>query len=133
MGFMDKLSGGAGAEEWQKKAAEMADSVPDLAAGQSQAEQAAFQQKATRLNEAGVDTPAKIKSVKATGEGAGEVAGMDTGMEYEFDLEVKPPGGDAYAATIKQLVLEANKDHYSKGAEVNVKVDPDDPQSLMLF
>ena len=52
-----------------------------------------------------------------------------------MELEVHPAAGDPYPATIVQQLIEQSADHYVNniGGEVKVKVDPNDPQKMVLW
>jgi hypothetical protein len=82
--------------------------------------------RAKKLMNSGVDTPAHIDSMTATGN-------TDTpgGTEYNITLTVTPAGGDPYEVTTNQYVYPSNP--FSEGENVTVKVDPADPNSLMIF
>jgi hypothetical protein len=116
MGFMDKM----------KKAAESAQAQTSkigIGANQGQMDLA---NRAQKLMGSGIDTPAHIDSMESTGN-------TDTpgGTEHIITLTVKPAAGDPYQATINQYVYPSAP--FSTGQDVTVKVDPDDPQSLMIF
>jgi hypothetical protein len=89
-------------------------------------EQIELANRAQKLTNAGVDTPAHIDSMMPTGN-------TDTpgGTEYDVTLTVSPAGGEAYQATINQYVYPSNP--FTEGENVTVKVDPDDPQVMMIF
>ena len=82
--------------------------------------------RAKRLMNYGVDTPAHIDSMEPTGN-------TDTpgGTEYVIALTITPGGGDAYQATINQYIYPAAP--FSAGEDVTVKVDPADPSVAMIF
>ena len=48
---------------------------------------------------------------------------------------MRPPSGDSYAATFtQQLVVAAIETYQGKvGSEITVRVDPDDPNSMLLW
>ncbi len=114
MGFMDKM----------KDAAKMA-------GGQSSVgglgEQQAYAQKAMKLNQSGVDTPATLQALEPTGR-------SDLGgKEYSITVEVKPAGGAPYTTTFTQAMVEQQMPAYQVGSEITVRVDPDDPNSMILW
>ena len=106
MGFMDKLKGTA------KQALN-----PVGQAGQ--------RDKIMKLNKAGVLTPAVVDSMKEVGTQLGG------GHQIDFDLTVQPAGGDAYQVHVSQSLHDATLQGITEGGKINVKVDPDDPQSLL--
>lgn len=116
MGFMDKI----------KKAAEGAQNVTShvgIGADQGQMDLA---NRAKRLMNAGVDTPGHINTMTPTGK-------TDTpgGSEHIVDLTVSPPGGAPYQVQINQYIYPSAP--FSAGQAVTVKVDPEDPSSVMIW
>jgi hypothetical protein len=116
MGFMDRV----------KKAAESAQAATSRVGVGASADQMALANKAKRLMDHGVDTPAHIDSMTATGN-------TDTpgGTEYVITLTVRPDYGDAYQATTNQYIYPSNP--FSEGQDVTVKVDPEDSTQVMIF
>jgi hypothetical protein len=53
------------------------------------------------------------------------------GSENVIELTVSPAGGAAYAVTINQYIYPSAP--FSTGEDVTVKVDPDDPNAVMLW
>ena len=82
--------------------------------------------RAQKLTKVGVDTPAHIDSMTATGN-------TDTpgGTEYNIALTISPAGGTPYQTTINQYIYPSNP--FTEGENVKVKVDPDDTNVAMLF
>ncbi len=124
MGFMDKIKDAA------KQAGEAGRQVNE-AAKDSMAP-GAFQtaRDANRIGHGGVETKAILRSLAPLG--AKKLGG---GTEYLMELEVQPADGAPYAATITQQLIEQSATHYEGniGGEVTVKVDPADPQKLVLW
>ena len=88
-----------------------------------------YMQKVTKLNDSGVEHPATIKRLAPTG---GTDAGG--GKEYEVEVEVSPEGGSPYTTTFKQYMHEQTMGSWAtEGAAVKVRVDPDDPNSMILW
>ena len=59
---------------------------------------------------------------------------MGGGTEYEFEVEIKPAEGAPYAATFNQFMHEGSMGSWAtEGADVKVRVDPDDPSSMILW
>lgn len=116
MGFMDKM----------KKAAESAQAQASKIGVGASAGQMDLANRAQKLMKSGVDTPAHIDSMESTGN-------TDTpgGTEHNISLTVKPAGGEPYEATTNQYIYPAAP--FSAGQDVTVKVDLDDPHSLMIF
>jgi hypothetical protein len=111
MGFIDKLKGAGGAM------------------GMPTADDMAMMQKVTRLNQVGVEHPAVVNSMAPTGR-----TDMGGGQEYQFTVEVRPAGGAPYAATFTQYMhVQSMGSWVSEGAGVKVRVDPEDPNSMILW
>jgi hypothetical protein len=109
-------------------------------------------QRASKLVSAGVPTPAVIKSVA---EGSLADAGVPTGApppgfgpagdaptpgfqtaasvgnSQTFTVEVQPEGKPAYEAKFTQMVAAAIP--LQPGTKITVRVDPDDPHSMMFW
>jgi hypothetical protein len=108
MGFMDKLKGTA------KQAL-------------NPVGQAGERDKIMKLNKVGVLTPAVVDSMKEVGTQLGG------GHQIEFDLTVQPEGRAAYQVHVSQSLHDATMQGITEGGKINVKVDPDDPQSLLVW
>jgi len=108
MGFLDKLKGTA------KQAVNPAGQM-----GQ--------RDKIMKLNKEGVLTPAVVDSMKEVGTQFGG------GHQIEFDLTVQPESGESYQAHVSQSLHDATLQGITEGGKINVKVDPDDPQSLLVW
>lgn len=116
MGFLDRLKGAA-------ESAQAATSKIGVGASRGQMDLANRAQKLTKV---GVDTPAHIDSMTATGN-------TDTpgGTEYDITLTVSPASGAPYQLTMNQYIYPSNP--FQEGENVTVKVDPEDPQVAMIF
>jgi hypothetical protein len=108
MGFLDKLKGTA------KQAI-------------NPVGQAGERDKITRINQAGVQTPATVNSMREVGTQLGG------GHQIEFELTVHPEGGADYQVHVSQSLHDATLAGIAEGANIIVKVDPDDPQSLLVW
>ncbi|HZU60856.1 MAG TPA: hypothetical protein VE983_07815, partial [Solirubrobacteraceae bacterium] len=108
MGFMDKLKGTA------KQA-------------MNPVGQTGERNKIMRLNQVGVKTPATVDAMKEVGTQFGG------GHQIEFDLTVHPEGGSDYQAHVSQSLHDVTLQGVSQGARIVVKVDPEDPQSLLVW
>ena len=53
------------------------------------------------------------------------------GTEYMITLAVKPAGGEPYEVITNQYIYPSAP--FSEGEDVTVKVDPDDPNTVMIF
>jgi hypothetical protein len=116
MGLMDRL----------KHAAESAQAATSKFGVGATGDQMALANRAKKLTGEGVDTPAHIDAMDATGN-------TDTpgGTEYDISFTVKPTGGADYQVTTNQYIYPSNP--FSAGDDVTVKVDPADPNVLMIF
>ena len=116
MGFMDKM----------KAAAEGVQAQTSKVGVGASADQMALANRAQKLIKSGVDTPAHIDSMTPTGK-------TDTpgGSENVIELTVKPAGGEPYAVSMNQYIYPSAP--FSAGEDVMVKVDPDDPNAVMLW
>jgi hypothetical protein len=123
---MDRFKGTA--QQAQQAAKSAGESVAGMG-GMGGAEETAA--KANKIAEQGVKHPAILKGLRETG----RKDSLSGGIEYELEVEVRPTGGDPYAATFSQQLLEQSVDGYKRkiGGEVVVNVDPDDPKSMLLW
>jgi len=126
MGFMDKFKEMAGqAQDAAKSAGGSVASMGGMGGAAAEA------QKANRIATVGVQTPAVLRSMTPTG----AKDPLSGGEEFALEVEVRPEGGDSYAATFnQQLVAAAIESYQGKvGSEIVVRVDPDDPTSMLLW
>ena len=116
MGFMDRV----------KKAAEGAQAVTSKVGVGASAGQMELANRAKQLMNEGVDTPAHIDSMTATGN-------TDTpgGTEYTIALTVTPAGGSPYQVTTNQYIYPSAP--FSEGENVIVKALPSDPNTVMIW
>jgi hypothetical protein len=122
MGLMDKF----------KQAADVAkapgQSLANMGGAAGAAEHAA---KVNKIGQQGVLTPAVLKGLRDTG----RKDPLSGGEDWEIDVEVRPTGAAPYEATFTQQLLAGAVSIYQAkiGADVQVKVDPDDRQSMLLW
>ena len=116
MGFMDRLKGAAESVQAQ---------TSRVGVGAS-AGQMDLANRAKRLMNDGVDTPAHIDSMTSTGN-------TDTpgGIEHEITATVSPAGGEPYRVTFNQYIYPSAP--FAEGEDVTLKVDPSDPDAVMIF
>ena len=124
MGFMDKMKGAA------SQAADVAKKGGQVASEGMSADTASTAAKMQKLAQSGVERKATLNSMTATGK-----TSVGGGIEHTLVVEVHPDGGDAYACTFNQDLIQASVDAFQKlvGQEITVKVDPDDPQSMVAW
>jgi hypothetical protein len=116
MGFMDKLKGAAESVQAQT-------SKVGVGADRGQMDLA---NRAKKLMNEGVDTPAKIDAMEPTG--ATDTPG---GAENVITVTAHPVGGEPYQITFNQYIYPAAP--FSTGDAVTLKVDPDDASVAMIF
>jgi hypothetical protein len=116
MGFLDRLKG----------AAESVQAATSKVGVGASAGQMALANRAQKLVKVGIDTPAKIDSMTATGN-----TDAPGGTEYDIALTITPSGGRTYQVTTDQYIYPSNP--FAPGESVTVKVDPDDRNVVMIF
>lgn len=126
MGFLDKFKDAA--QEAQQAAKNAGGSVASMGGMGGAADAAA---KTNKIAQSGVKHPAVLKGMRETG----NKDPLSGGIEYELEVEVKPTGGEPYSATFTQQLIEGSVDGYKQkiGGEIVVNVDPDDPNSMLLW
>ena len=83
-------------------------------------------QKAQHLMEAGRVGSATVSAVRQTG------TFVNNNPECELDLQVVVDGGAPYGVTHRQVLAMVALPGFQPGASVPVRVDPSDPQSLII-
>jgi hypothetical protein len=116
MGFMDKM----------KQAAESAQAQTSKIGVGASADQMALANLGQKLMKEGVETPAHIDSMTSTGK-----TDAPGGTEHEITVTVSPAGGSPYTVTATQYIYPSAP--FSVGEDVIVRVDPGDPNALMLW
>jgi hypothetical protein len=122
MGFMDRMKDAA------SQASEMAKSAGQSMSAGGQTDAAAYRDRAIKLNQSGVNTPATIKSMSETGK-----TDMGGGKEIAFDVEVRPASGATYENTFTQSMQPSVLESLNPGTEITVRVDPDDSTSMLFW
>jgi hypothetical protein len=116
MGFMDRM----------KQAAEGVSDVTSKVGVGASGDQIALANRGKKLMDSGVDTPAHIDSMTPTGN-----TDKPGGAENVIEATVSPPGGEPYKVTFNQYIYPSAP--FSAGEDVTVRVDPDDPNVVMLW
>ena len=116
MGFMDRLKGAAESVQAQ---------TSKVGIGAS-ADQMALANIGQKLMNSGVETPAHIDSMTPTG--ATDTPG---GAEHHITVTVTPLDGEPRPATFTQYIYPAAP--FAAGEDVIVRVDPDNPDVMMLW
>ena len=121
-------------EEMMRQAQEMAQKMgmpggtAPPGAAPNMDELAVYQAKVMKLNQSGVEMPATVTSVTPTGK-----VDFGGGKEIVFGIEVSPPGGQPYATSFNQYMVDSVMPGIVPGALIKVRVDPDDPNSMMFW
>ncbi|MEO8091899.1 MAG: hypothetical protein ABI726_04220 [bacterium] len=94
------------------------------------ADTAATAGKMQKIAASGVEQPAILKSMTATGK-----TSIGGGIEHQLAVEVRPAGAEPYEASFTQELIQQSIDGFQQkvGQEITVKVDPDDPQSMVAW
>ena len=116
MGFMDRM----------KSAAESAQAATSKVGVGANADQMALANRAKKLMDSGIDTPATIDSMTPTG--ATDAPG---GSENMISATVQAEGASPYQVSFNQYIYPSAP--FNEGDAVTLKVDPDDPNSVMIF
>jgi hypothetical protein len=124
VGFMDRMKGKM--EQATAGAMEKAQAATSSMGVGASPEQIELANRAKKLRDQGIDRPAHIDSMTATGN-------TDTpgGTEYNITLTISPVGGEPYETTINQYIYPSNP--FTDGENVTVKCDPDDLTVAMIF
>jgi hypothetical protein len=126
MGFMDKF------KDMQDQAKEATKAAEGSVAGMGGMGGVASEaEKTNKIAQQGVKTPATLKSMTETG----NKDPLSGGVEYTLEVEVRPEGGAPYTATFNQQLIQQSIGTYEEkvGGEIVVNVDPDDPNSMLLW
>jgi hypothetical protein len=83
--------------------------------------------KIAKINASGVDATATVDSMDEVGS---QIGG---GKQIDFELTVHPAAGDDYKVSTGQSMHEVSLKGVEPGAEIQVKIDPDDPHSLLVW
>jgi hypothetical protein len=90
--------------------------------------QAGTRDKIMKINKSGLEARATVDAMQETGTQFGG------GHQIDFDLTVHPAGGgDDYQVQVSQSLHDATLQGIEQGKDVVVKVDPDDPHSLLVW
>jgi hypothetical protein len=124
MGFMDRMKDAANQAADVAKAGQQA-----MQEGMSP-ETATAAAKMQKLSQSGVEQKAVLQSLTPTG-----TTSIGGGQEHTLVVEVHPVGGAPYSASFTQDLIPASVDAFQQkvGEEIVVKVDPDDPQSMVAW
>lgn len=124
MGFMDKMKDAAA------QAADAAKAGGQVMKDGMSPETASTSAKMQKIATSGVEQKATLTSLTATGK-----TSLGGGIEHTLVVEVQPAGGASYSCTFSQDLIQQSVDAFAQkvGLEITVKVDPDDPQSMVAW
>jgi hypothetical protein len=138
MGMFDKIKGAkdqaadamANAAAMQQAAGAAAptgmSNMPGMG-GQDMAKMAAYSQKVNTIGQVGVEAPGVIHAIRAVGEP--DISGATW---HEFDVSIRPAGGDPYQTTIEQSMLPFQMEGLSEGQAIVAKYDPNAPSEAII-
>ena len=139
MGLFDKVKGAkdqaadamanAAAMQQAAGAAGGAGDMSNMAGmgGQDMTKIVAYSQKVTHIGQVGVEAPGVIHSIRAVG--TPDVSGATW---HEFDVSIRPEGGDPYQTMIEQSMLPFQMEGLSEGQAIVAKYDPNAPSEAIL-
>jgi hypothetical protein len=81
-----------------------------------------------KLTASCTEAPAVIKAIRP-----GEAEPVTGALPTEFEVMIKPPDGEAFAATTRQPMAPQALEAMSVGEAVTVRYDPDDPTSALIY
>jgi hypothetical protein len=97
-------------------------------AGGGQDQMIAYARRMARLSQSGLETPASIRSVEL-----GQPSPLQGGVPAQLLLTVEPRGAAPYDVTADQVLHESLAGALAADQRITIKVDPDDPQSVMVW
>ena len=95
--------------------------------GQDMGKMAAYSQKVNKIAQVGVEAPGVVHSIRAVG--APDISGATW---HEFDVSIRPAGGDPYQTTIEQSMLPFQMEGLSEGQAIVAKYDPSVPTEAII-
>ncbi len=90
--------------------------------------QAAYAQLAQKLHHGGVEAPGVVHAIRPTGQKQ-----FGGGQQVDFDVSIRPAGGEPYQTTVSQSMLPAQMEGLAEGQPITVKYDPDAPQMALIY
>ena len=139
MGLFDKIKGaGQQANDAMANAAAMQQAAGAAApaggmagmaglGGQDMAKMAAYSQKVNKIGQVGVEAPGVIHTIRVVG--TPDVSGATW---HEFDVSIRPDGGEPYQTTIEQSMLPFQMEGLAEGTAIVAKYDPDVPSEAII-
>jgi hypothetical protein len=128
MGLFNKMKDAqAQAQSAMAGAGGMGGAAPGMG-GMDMNAMAAESAKMQKLATAGVEAPGVIHAIKPTGE-----TDISGGQKVDFDVSIRPEGGELYQTTITQSILPAQMEGLSEGQAITVRYDPDAPAMALIY
>ena len=87
----------------------------------------AYVQMVNKIGKSGVEAPGELRAIRAVGS-----PDMSGATQHEFDVTIRPAGGEPYETTIKQSMLPTQMQGLAEGQAITVKYDPDNPTAALL-
>jgi hypothetical protein len=95
--------------------------------GQDMAKMAAYSQKVNKIGQVGVEAPGVVHTIRVVG--TPDVSGATW---HEFDVSIRPEGGEPYQTTIEQSMLPFQMEGLAEGTAIVAKYDPDVPSEAII-
>ena len=83
--------------------------------------------KIIRIHAGGIEGSAIIESISPTGVKVNKIP------QYSLRIQVRLPGKTPYSAEVTKTIPDSRRQQFHTGAEVFVKVDPKDPNNLIVM
>jgi hypothetical protein len=99
--------------------------IPDMAS--MSMPDPAYVQLVNKIGKSGVEAPGELRAIRAVG--SPDFSGATL---HEFDVTIRPAGGEPYETTIKQSMLVTKMQGLAEGQAITVKYDPDSPTVALL-
>lgn len=103
-------------------------SVTDATQGGGMEQMMAYRNRAARVYQRGVEMPAVLHAIRL-----GQPSPLLGGVPAQVQLSVEPPGGLPYSVSTDQVMEQSTALQFAPGQRIIVKVDPDDPQCLLIW
>lgn len=91
------------------------------------AEEAAEAEVIMRVQQHGVEAPAVVRSIRPT-----DQTDLGGGRKVEFDVSIRPAGGQPFEAQVRQHMTPAQLQGLSEGQAITAKYDPDAPEAALI-
>ncbi len=85
-------------------------------------------QRIQTVSKHGVEAPAVIRAIRATGE-----TNLGGARTLELDVSIRPPASVAYQTQIRQSFSPTQLEGLAEGRSITVKYDPDEPGTALVI